>query len=72
MYLASTHDKVVRKTSRDEVLAIAPQTKVCEVEGPHLALFTNPQAAVECIAKFLCEVPIERQKTKAGVPPVDP
>jgi pimeloyl-ACP methyl ester carboxylesterase len=70
MYLASTHDKVVRKTSRDEVLAIAPQTKVCEIEGPHLALFTNPQAAVECINLFLGEVPVERPKAKAGVPPV--
>jgi hypothetical protein len=37
------------------VLSIAPQTKVVEVDGPHLALFTNPVSAAACIANFLRE-----------------
>jgi pimeloyl-ACP methyl ester carboxylesterase len=55
MYLASTDDEVVPRASRDEVVAIAPQTQVCEVEGRHLALFTNPADSAECIARFLRE-----------------
>jgi pimeloyl-ACP methyl ester carboxylesterase len=55
MYLSSTNDKVVRRFSRDEVTAIAPQTIVHEIHGPHLALFTNPVAAADVISRFLCE-----------------
>jgi pimeloyl-ACP methyl ester carboxylesterase len=55
MYLASTRDEVVGRRSRDEVLALAPQTRLAEVEGPHLALFTNPAASAAHIAGFLRE-----------------
>ena len=53
MYLASTRDEVVSRASLNEVLAIAPQTQVAEVEGPHFALFTNPVQSAACIVKFL-------------------
>jgi pimeloyl-[acyl-carrier protein] methyl ester esterase len=53
MYLASTKDEVIPRTSLDEVLAIAPQTEVAEIQGPHLALFTNPVQAAARIADFL-------------------
>jgi pimeloyl-ACP methyl ester carboxylesterase len=53
MYLSSTDDRVVRGFCRDEVTAIAPQTKLCEITGPHLALFTNPDEAAASIASFL-------------------
>lgn len=53
MYLASTRDEVVSRASLNEVLAIAPHTQVTEVEGPHLALFTNPVQSAACIVKFL-------------------
>jgi len=66
MYLASNDDDVVRRPSRDEVVAVAPQTQVCEIEGPHLALFTNPVDAAECIAKFLREVEAGPQTVEVG------
>jgi pimeloyl-ACP methyl ester carboxylesterase len=69
MYLASTHDEVVRRPSRDEVVAIAPQTQVCEVEGSHFALFTNPGDAAGCIARFLRAVQPSPEPVEAGVPP---
>ncbi|WP_082098408.1 alpha/beta fold hydrolase [Sulfuricella sp. T08] len=53
MYLASTRDEVVSRNSLNEILAIAPQTQVAEVEGPHFALFTNPVKSVDCIVEFL-------------------
>jgi pimeloyl-ACP methyl ester carboxylesterase len=53
MYLASTQDEVVSRESLNEVLAIAPQTQIAEVEGHHFALFTNPLQSAACIEKFL-------------------
>lgn len=53
MYLASTRDEVISRSCLNEVLALAPQTQVAEVEGPHLALFTNPVQSAACIANFL-------------------
>jgi pimeloyl-ACP methyl ester carboxylesterase len=57
MYLASTRDEVVSKACLSEILAIAPQTQVAEVEGPHFALFTNPVQSAACIVNFLCQKP---------------
>jgi len=56
MYLASTHDGVVPRSCRDEVIAIAPQTQVYEVNGEHLALFTNPVDSTAGIVRFLCMI----------------
>ena len=53
LYLASSHDETIPRTCIEEVLAIAPQTQVAEIDGPHMALFTNPGQAAACIAEFL-------------------
>ena len=53
LYLASTRDEVVSRSSLNEILAIAPHTQVTEVEGPHFALFTNPVQSSACIVNFL-------------------
>jgi pimeloyl-ACP methyl ester carboxylesterase len=53
MYLASTRDEVISRTNLDEVLAHAPHAEVAEIEGPHLALFTNPVQSAALIAGFL-------------------
>ena len=55
MYLASTRDEVVARAKLSEVLAVAPRTQVAEVDGPHLALFTNPAQSATRIADFLGE-----------------
>jgi pimeloyl-ACP methyl ester carboxylesterase len=53
LYLVFKQDEVVSRTSLNEVLVIAPQTQVAEVEGPHFALFTNPVQSAACIVNFL-------------------
>lgn len=53
LYLVSTHDEVISRKNLDEVLAHAPQTEIAEIEGPHLALFTNPVQSAGRIAEFL-------------------
>lgn len=53
MYLAATRDEVIGRRSRDEILALAPHTRLAEVEGPHLALFTDPARSARHIADFL-------------------
>lgn len=53
LYLASTQDEVVGRSSLDAVIATAPHTKVAEITGPHLALFTDPGNAAARIAEFL-------------------
>lgn len=53
MYIVCTRDEVISRDSLKEILAIAPQTLVEEIEGPHFALFTNPVQSAACIANFL-------------------
>ncbi|HYJ17996.1 MAG TPA: alpha/beta hydrolase [Burkholderiales bacterium] len=53
MYLVSTRDEVIGRNKLDEVLALAPHTQVAQIEGPHLALFTNPVQSATRIAGFL-------------------
>jgi hypothetical protein len=51
----SSRDEVVGRASLAEVLAIAPHTQVAEIEGTHLALFTNPAQSAAHIVRFLQE-----------------
>jgi len=53
MYIVCTRDEVISRASLNEILAIAPQTQVAEVEGPHFALFTNPVQSATSIVNFL-------------------
>lgn len=53
MYIICTRDEVISRASLDDILAIAPQTQVAEVDGPHFALFTNPVQSATYIANFL-------------------
>ena len=53
IYLVATSDEVISRASLAEVLANAPDTQVAEIDGPHLALFTNPVQSAARIADFL-------------------
>jgi pimeloyl-ACP methyl ester carboxylesterase len=65
MYLASTQDEVISRRSLDEVLALAPQTEVTEVDGPHMALFSNPAQSAARIVDFLQRIG-EKRRLKSG------
>jgi pimeloyl-ACP methyl ester carboxylesterase len=53
MYMVCTQDEVISRASLNEILEVAPQIKVAEIEGPHFAIFTNPVQAANCIVDFL-------------------
>jgi pimeloyl-[acyl-carrier protein] methyl ester esterase len=53
LYLAGSRDKVIPRRNVDEVMRELPSTKVVTVDGPHLALYTNPKAAARAIVEFI-------------------
>jgi pimeloyl-ACP methyl ester carboxylesterase len=53
LYLAGSRDKVIPRRNVDEIMKELPATKLVTVDGPHLALYTNPQAAVSAIVEFM-------------------
>ncbi|HEY7220214.1 MAG TPA: alpha/beta hydrolase [Candidatus Binatia bacterium] len=55
LYLAGSRDKVIPRRNVDEVMRELPSTKVVTVDGPHLALYTNPGASVRAIVQFINE-----------------
>ena len=46
---------VVPRRNAEEVVREFPSTKVVTIDGPHLALYTNPGAAVDAIVGFMRE-----------------
>jgi pimeloyl-ACP methyl ester carboxylesterase len=59
MYLGFKSDDVVPRRCLEEVVSIAPQTHVAEVEGGHLGLFTHPRPSAKFIADFLGNCTLE-------------
>ena len=55
LYVAGSSDKVVPRRNAEEVVRELPSTKVVTIHGPHLALYTNPIAAVHAIVGFMRE-----------------
>jgi pimeloyl-[acyl-carrier protein] methyl ester esterase len=55
LYLAGSRDKIVPRRNVDDVMRERPSTKVVTLDGPHLALYTNPGAAVRAIVEFIYE-----------------
>ena len=53
LYLAGSRDRVVPAWNVKEVARELPSAKVVMIEGPHLALYTNPKAAVRAIVEFI-------------------
>jgi pimeloyl-[acyl-carrier protein] methyl ester esterase len=55
LYLAGSRDKVVPRRNAEAVVREFPSTKVVTIDGPHLALYTNPSAAAHAIVGFMRE-----------------
>lgn len=53
LYLKSSVDEVIPHSRVAEVLELAPRTRVTEIPGRHMALFTNPVPAAAHIGKFM-------------------
>jgi pimeloyl-[acyl-carrier protein] methyl ester esterase len=53
LYLRATRDGVIRPHCGEAIRAARPSVAIAEIEGPHLALVTNPQAAWREIERFM-------------------
>jgi hypothetical protein len=53
LYLASSHDEIVSPNCGDEVVREKENAVLITIDGPHLAMYTNPLAAVGAIVPFM-------------------
>jgi pimeloyl-ACP methyl ester carboxylesterase len=53
LYLESSNDDVIPRHNVDDMLSLAPNINLVTIDGPHLALFTNPVKAAAEIAEFM-------------------
>jgi pimeloyl-ACP methyl ester carboxylesterase len=53
LYMAASADRVVPRHNADEVVRERPGTRIATIDGDHLALFTNADAAAQSIARFI-------------------
>ena len=53
LYLAGSSDVVVPRWNARAVARAIPSARVATIDGPHLALYTNPAAAADVIASFI-------------------
>jgi pimeloyl-ACP methyl ester carboxylesterase len=55
LYLGGSSDVVVPSWNAGAVTRAIPSARVVTIDGPHLALYTNPEAAARVIAQFIRE-----------------
>jgi pimeloyl-ACP methyl ester carboxylesterase len=53
VYLASSHDTVVPRRNAEEILRHRPTTQLIVLDGPHMALYTQPREAAEAICRVM-------------------
>ena len=55
LYVAGTRDTVVPRHNVEEIVREFPATRVVDLEGEHLALYSNPEAAARLITSWIEE-----------------
>ena len=53
LYLAGSKDIVVPRWNARALAHAIPSTRVVTIDGPHLALYTNPAAAADVLVEFI-------------------
>ena len=53
--LPSSRDVLVPQSNIDDIIRHKPSTRVLVIDGPHMALYTNPRAAAEAIGRVLID-----------------
>jgi pimeloyl-ACP methyl ester carboxylesterase len=56
LYLRATRDGVIPASRAEEVKRALPSVEIADIEGPHLALVTNPDAAWSALTAFMDRV----------------
>jgi pimeloyl-ACP methyl ester carboxylesterase len=54
-YIVSRSDSVVPRRNAEDIVRIQPAAKLATIDGPHLALYSNPQVAFGAILRFMAE-----------------
>jgi pimeloyl-[acyl-carrier protein] methyl ester esterase len=62
LYLAGSRDRVVKERNAEEILRLAPATRLARIEGNHYAIFMNPTAAATVLAEFLAPTSAKTKK----------
>ena len=55
LYLRAASDRVVRRSSSDEVSRCCPTARVVEIDGPHFLLLAKPQQCAAAVRTFASE-----------------
>jgi len=53
LYMVGSHDRVVPRRNAEVILRELPTVQMETIEGPHLAMYTNPVAAATAITGFM-------------------
>ena len=53
LYLRARKDGVIRGSHADEIRRLRPSVEIADIDGPHLALVTNPAAAWAALTRFM-------------------
>jgi pimeloyl-ACP methyl ester carboxylesterase len=53
LYLAGSRDTVVHSRNAAEIARESSTTRIVTIDGPHLAMYTNPHAAAQAILRFM-------------------
>jgi len=53
LYLAGSRDSIVPCRNADQVVKESPSARIVTIDGPHFAMYTNPDAAAGAIAAFM-------------------
>jgi pimeloyl-[acyl-carrier protein] methyl ester esterase len=53
LYLAGSSDSIVPRRNADQIVRESRSAKIVTIDGPHLAMYTNPDAAAGAIAAFM-------------------
>lgn len=56
LYLRARKDGVIRGSRADEIRRLRPSVEIVDIDGPHLALVTNPAAAWQALEAFMDRV----------------
>ena len=56
LYLRARKDGVIRASRANEAQRLRPSLEIADIDGPHLALITNPAAAWAALVRFMDRV----------------
>jgi pimeloyl-ACP methyl ester carboxylesterase len=66
VYIASSRDSIVPRGNADEIVSLVPSSRRILIDGPHMALYTDPRTAADAICRVLrVDAPVGTDPTVA-------